>query len=97
MIKYFRMMWAGVEPQPKQYNATYLNIMKQIVELLETNEIFVLFDMHQDVLSSRVGSYDGIPGWLYDQFPTPAHPCNEIKKFKKKKSLFFVFCRSLAT
>ncbi|CAF1172342.1 unnamed protein product [Adineta steineri] len=68
------MMWAGVEPQPQKYNVTYLNIMKQIVELLESNEIFVLLDMHQDLLSSRTGSYDGIPGWLYDRFPAPNHP-----------------------
>jgi endoglycosylceramidase len=74
-IKYFRMMWAGVEPEPQQYNMTYLNIMKNIVELLQANQIFVLFDMHQDVLSSRTGSYDGIPAWLYDRFPPPAHPC----------------------
>ncbi|CAF1045031.1 unnamed protein product [Adineta steineri] len=68
------MMWEGVEPNPQQYNYTYLNIMKDIVKLLESNEIFVLFDMHQDVLSSRTGSYDGIPSWLYDKFPAPAHP-----------------------
>ncbi|CAF1141355.1 unnamed protein product [Rotaria sp. Silwood1] len=68
------IMWAGVEPKPQQYNVTYLNIMKQIVESLESNNIDVLFDMHQDVLSSRVGPYDGIPAWLYDQFPPPNHP-----------------------
>lgn len=68
-------MWAGVEPEPQQYNMTYLNIVQQIVELLGSNGIFVLFDMHQDVLSSRTGSYDGIPGWLYDRFPKPDHPC----------------------
>ncbi|UJR21736.1 hypothetical protein I4U23_024811 [Adineta vaga] len=68
------MMWAGVEPQPQKYNVTYLNVMKQIVELLESNQIFVLFDMHQDLLSSRTGSYDGIPAWLYDRFPPPDHP-----------------------
>ncbi|CAF4662508.1 unnamed protein product [Rotaria sp. Silwood1] len=67
-------MWAGVEPQPQQYNETYLNIMKNIVESLESNNIYVLFDMHQDVLSSRVGPYDGIPAWLYDQFPPSNHP-----------------------
>ncbi|CAF0900617.1 unnamed protein product [Rotaria sordida] len=68
------MMWSGVEPEPQKYNITYLNIMKQIVELLESNQIFVLFDMHQDLLSSRTGSYDGIPAWLYDRFPPPDHP-----------------------
>ncbi len=72
------MMWSGVEPEPQKYNLTYLNVMKTIVELLESNKIFVLFDMHQDVLSSRTGSYDGIPTWLYDRFPSPTYPCNKI-------------------
>ncbi|CAF4468123.1 unnamed protein product [Rotaria sp. Silwood2] len=67
------MMWSGVEPQSHKYNQTYLDTMKQIVELLKSHNIFVLLDMHQDVLSSRVQSYDGIPAWLYDQFPAPAH------------------------
>ncbi|CAF1539889.1 unnamed protein product [Rotaria sordida] len=67
------IMWAGVEPQRQQYNVTYLNIMKQIVELLESNNIYVVLDMHQDVLSSRFGTYDGIPLWLYDRFPPPNH------------------------
>jgi endoglycosylceramidase len=73
------MMWSGVEPEPQAYNITYINIMKQIVELLESNNIFVLFDMHQDVLSSRTGTYDGIPTWLYDRFPPPAHACKRIE------------------
>lgn len=72
------MMWSGVEPQPQRYNTTYLDIMKTIVQLLEKNNIFVLFDMHQDVLSNQTGTYDGIPRWLYDRFPPPAHKCNKI-------------------
>ena len=72
---YIRMMWAGVEPQPQQYNTTYLNVMKQIMELLHSYDIVVLLDMHQDLLSSRTGSYDGIPAWLYDRFPPPKHAC----------------------
>jgi len=50
-------MWSGVEPEPQQYNVTYLNVMKNIIELLESNSIFVLLDMHQDVLSTRTGGY----------------------------------------
>ncbi|CAF3548970.1 unnamed protein product [Rotaria sordida] len=46
LINYFRMMWSGVEPEPNKYNVTYLNIMKNIIELLESNHIFVLLDMH---------------------------------------------------
>ena len=81
------MMWSGVEPKPNNYNVTYLNIMKQIVELLESNQIFVLFDMHQDLLSSQTGSYDGIPAWLYAQFPPPNHSCNEVYKIFLKRKL----------
>lgn len=92
-IKSFRMMWSGVEPEPQQYNVTYLNIVKQTVELLQSHGIFVLFDMHQDVLSSRTGSYDGIPAWLYDRFPPPAHPCNE--QYSQKIILFLSLLFSL--
>ncbi|CAF1355713.1 unnamed protein product [Didymodactylos carnosus] len=67
------MMWSGLEPSPNQYDENYLNIMKQIVELLQKYGIYVLLDMHQDVLSTRVGSYDGIPPWLYDRFPPSKH------------------------
>lgn len=74
----FSTMWSGVEPEPRKYNMTYLTIMKSIVSLLEENQIFVLLDMHQDVLSSRTGTYDGIPAWLYDRFPPPTHPCTQI-------------------
>lgn len=70
-----RMMWAGTEPQPQQYNATYLSIMQNIIDLLGSHGIYVLLDMHQDVLSTRTGSYDGIPSWLYDRFPAPKHAC----------------------
>lgn len=89
------MMWAGVEPEPQQYNMTYLNIVKQIVELLGSNGIFVLFDMHQDVLSSRTGSYDGIPAWLYDRFPQPGHACK--LSYDCIKTIAFLLSRSLAS
>lgn len=94
-----RMMWAGVEPQPKEYNITYVNIMQQIVQLLGSHGIYVLLDMHQDVLSSRTGSYDGIPAWLYDRFPAPQHPCKFLSM--NVRSFYFeslgIRTRSLAT
>ena len=68
-------MWAGAEPQPKQYNVTYFNLMKYIVEQLGKNQIFVLLEMHQEALTSRVQSYDGIPPRLYHRFPAPEHRC----------------------
>ncbi|CAF0797035.1 unnamed protein product [Didymodactylos carnosus] len=68
------MMWAGTEPSPSKYDQNYLNIMKQIIELLQSYGIYVLLDMHQDVLSSRVNAYDGIPAWLFDRFPPSQYP-----------------------
>ncbi|CAF1234454.1 unnamed protein product, partial [Didymodactylos carnosus] len=63
------IMWAGTEPQEGVYNETYLSIMKTIVESAQNNGIYVILDMHQDVLSSQLAEYDGIPLWLYNKFP----------------------------
>ena len=68
-------MWAGTEPQEGQYNETYLSIMKNIVELANNFSIYILHDMHQDLLTSalkgldNLSGYDGIPLWLYRKFP----------------------------
>ena len=75
------MMWSGVEPEPQKYNATYLDVMKNIIELLELNHIFVLLDMHQDILSSQTGGYDGVPLWLYNRFPSSSHSCEETYSY----------------
>lgn len=96
------MMWAGVEPQQKQYNMTYVKVMQQIVELLGSNGIYVLLDMHQDVLSSRTGSYDGIPAWLYDRFPPSQHACMffielfPCEKTNNEKNVGVLYSRSMA-
>ena len=68
-------MWSGVEPNEGEYNATYVAILKQIVENLSDRGIYVMMDMHQDCLSSSFPpSYDGVPVWLIDSFPPPANP-----------------------
>ena len=90
-------MWAGVEPAEQKYNTTYLDIMGTIVELLGSYDIAVLFDMHQDVLSSRTGSYDGIPAWLYDKFPRPAHACTDLRSSTLICRSISLFCRSMAS
>ena len=89
------MMWSGVEPQPQKYNATYLDVMKNIIELLESNHIFVLLDMHQDILSSQTGGYDGLPLWLYNRFPSSSHSCKRNYPCNLEYNSFVVY-RSLA-
>ena len=65
-------MWSGVEPEQGHINETYIDILKEIVDGLQTNGIYTYLDMHQDVLT-EVASYNGIPRWLSSQFRSPDH------------------------
>lgn len=67
-------MWSGVEPENGVYNTTYIDILKTIIEKLADRDIYVILDMHQDVMSSLYNSYDGIPRWLVESFPDPTNP-----------------------
>ncbi|XP_067933424.1 endoglycoceramidase-like [Watersipora subatra] len=64
-------MWAGVEIAPFQVNETYLDMLETIIVSLGKKGVYVILDMHQDGLSSRFGSYDGVPLWLIDSLPPP--------------------------
>jgi endoglycosylceramidase len=71
------MMWPGVEPQRGQYNMTYINVMKQLIETLQRYDIFVLLDCHQDLLSPKFCG-EGVPDFaaivdpLTPPFPSPS-------------------------
>lgn len=65
------IMWSGLVPKKGEINEEYIKHMKEIVESCQDFGIYVLLDLHQDVLSSRFGSYDGIPTWLIDELPKP--------------------------
>lgn len=52
--------WAGSEPVRGQYNQTFLDIMKQQTKLAEDHGIYVLVDVHQDVLASQLCGH-GVP------------------------------------
>jgi hypothetical protein len=43
-------MWSGVEPMEGMINTTYVDILKNITKEFEQLGIYVLLDMHQDVL-----------------------------------------------
>jgi len=68
------MMWSGVATGPYVVNSTYLSIMDKIIDNLGKRGIYVILDMHQDVLSSKFGSYDGAPLWLVNSLPKTKHP-----------------------
>ena len=54
------VMWPGVEPERGVYNETYLDIVADIVERAERHDVYVLMDMHQDVLADRFCG-EGLP------------------------------------
>ncbi|KAK2161537.1 hypothetical protein LSH36_115g13038 [Paralvinella palmiformis] len=66
-------MWSGFEPTEGWYNETYIGIMKDIVKRLEQRGIYVIMDMHQDLMSTMFGNYDGIPLWILKKFPPSPH------------------------
>jgi endoglycosylceramidase len=71
------MMWSGGMPAPDTFDDDYFNASLDTIEQLSNNGIYSLLDMHQDVLSSKFGGYDGAPRWLVNrsianhQYPWP--------------------------
>eukprot|EP00927_Polykrikos_kofoidii_P076453 TRINITY_DN7354_c1_g1_i1.p1 TRINITY_DN7354_c1_g1~~TRINITY_DN7354_c1_g1_i1.p1 ORF type:complete len:546 (+),score=79.62 TRINITY_DN7354_c1_g1_i1:48-1640(+) len=69
------VMWPGVEPTRGTYNTTYLQIVREIAAEAATYGIYILADMHQDLLSERFCG-EGIPLWASEPrsvipFPSP--------------------------
>lgn len=52
--------WAGSEPIRGQYNQTFIDILKQQTKLAEDHGIYVLVDVHQDVLAAQFCGH-GVP------------------------------------
>ncbi|CAH8604686.1 unnamed protein product [Dicrocoelium dendriticum] len=61
------VMWSGVMPKEGQIEEEYLKKISDIIRVCAEHGIYVLIDLHQDLLSSRFGGYDGIPLWLVDK------------------------------
>ncbi len=53
------MMWPGVEPQPGQYNYTYLGVISRIAAGAAKHGIYTLLDMHQARVRDRDGTRSG--------------------------------------
>ena len=70
------VMWTGLRPDIKTVNTTYLNIILKIIDDLSQRGMYVIIDMHQDMMSTKFGAYDGVPRWLVDLMPnsTFAYP-----------------------
>jgi endoglycosylceramidase len=52
--------WAGAEPVRGQYNQTFIDIMASQTKLAEDHGIYVLVDVHQDVLAAQFCGH-GVP------------------------------------
>jgi len=66
------MSWEGTEQVRGQYNATYMEIIKTIVQRAAKYNISIILDAHQD-LGSRKFCGEGLPDWAvnYTDFPSP--------------------------
>jgi endoglycosylceramidase len=65
------VMWSGVFPQRDVLNQSYIQEMSDIMDKLASRGIYVIIDLHQDMLSSKFDSYDGAPLWALSQIPNP--------------------------
>ena len=70
--------WSAVEPQPGQFDASYLDTVAAAVARFAGQGIYVLIDLHQDGWS-KVICEDGAPSWATVPAPmgmTPAGDCH---------------------
>ncbi|KAJ9300243.1 CAZyme family GH5 [Paecilomyces variotii] len=63
--------WAGAEPVRGEYNQTFLDIMKKQTKLAEEQGIYVLVDVHQDLLARQFCGH-GVPDWFVKKDWVPA-------------------------
>ncbi|KID74055.1 Endoglycoceramidase [Metarhizium brunneum] len=63
--------WAGAEPVRGEYNETFLDIMRAQTSLAEAHGIYVLVDVHQDVLARQLCGH-GVPDWFVKKDWVPA-------------------------
>lgn len=77
------VIWKAIEPRPNPNldqllpeGVTYLNLVKEIIDVLYSYGLFVIIDFHQDIAHEVYGG-DGFPDWALaiDEFhPKPLPP-----------------------
>eukprot|EP00756_Hemistasia_phaeocysticola_P023153 Hpha_TRINITY_DN15873_c1_g6::TRINITY_DN15873_c1_g6_i1::g.189793::m.189793/K05991/E3.2.1.123; endoglycosylceramidase len=60
-------MFSGFEPAEGQFNESYVEKSKEVTQLLAKYGIHSLLDTHQDCMSSKFCTYDGLPLWLVNR------------------------------
>jgi endoglycosylceramidase len=61
--------WSGLEPEPRQYSATWLQALDSVLAMAHAHSLYVILDMHQDQYSKEIG-FDGQPLWAIVPQPT---------------------------
>lgn len=56
------VIWAGVEPQPGEFDQAYLDSIEQTVQTLANHNIHVILDFHQDLYNEEFQG-EGAPDW----------------------------------
>lgn len=57
----FGIIWDAIEPQPGNYDESYLVWIEHILDLAAAHDLSVFLDMHQDLFSALYS--DGAPAW----------------------------------
>lgn len=63
--------WAAIEPHEGKYNDELISALKEFIDKCAQNNIYVMFDMHQDLFSHHFHG-DGAPNWVID--PSYSNP-----------------------
>lgn len=69
------VMWPGVEPVEGQYNHTYLQVVRQLVDDLYSHGIWTIVDFHQDAFTERFCG-EGVPDWLLPKLEPIQRTCS---------------------
>jgi endoglycosylceramidase len=59
----FLIFWSAVEPEPGQYDETYLKSVDERVGWARDAGLHVILDMHQDLWSETIPGGNGAPAW----------------------------------
>ena len=57
--------WSAIEPHEGKYNDGLISALKEFIDKCAQNDIYVMFDMHQDLFSHYFHG-DGAPTWAID-------------------------------
>jgi len=69
------VMWHGVEPEQGQYNSTYLQVVRRMVDDMYDQGIYTIVDFHQDVIAEKWCG-EGIPSWVAEKLQNVHSDCS---------------------